>query len=75
MSEGWIGIGCPGYLFQHDGVSLESTAKQNCDMLRGPNYGVTQVQCAALSTADRTLLMGHAGAKEHGETQGGLLNE
>lgn len=29
----------------------------------GPNYGVTQVQCAALSTADRTLLMGHAGAK------------
>lgn len=68
-----MGAGCPGYLCQHDSASLESTAKQNCDMLKGPNYGVTQVQCAALSTADRTLLMGHAGAKERGKTQGGLL--
>lgn len=41
----------------------------------GPNYGVTEIQRAALSTADRTLLMGHAGAKEHGKTQGGLLNK
>lgn len=54
-------------------MSLESTAKQNCG--GGPNYGVTRVQCAALSTADRTLLMGHAGAKEHGKTRGGLLNK
>lgn len=41
----------------------------------GPNYGVTRVQCAALSTADQTLLMGHAGANEHGKTQGGLPNK
>lgn len=65
--------GCPGYLCQHDSVSLESTAKQNCDMLKGLNYGVTQVQCAAISRADRTLITGHAGAKECGKTQGGLL--
>ena len=44
-------------------LSLESTAKQSCGFGEGPNYGVTRVQRAALSTADRTLLMGHAGAK------------
>lgn len=36
---------------------------------------VTRVQCAALSTADQTLLTGHAGAKEHGKTQGVLSNK
>lgn len=36
----------------------------------GPNYGVSQVQCAALSTSDRKLLMGHTGAKEYGRRQG-----
>lgn len=65
-------VGCPGFLYQHDSVSLESTAKQNveacvCECVgKGANYGVTRVQCAALSTADRTLLTGRAGAKEHG---------
>lgn len=58
-----MGVLCPGYLSQHDPVSLESTAKQNCDMLRGPNYVAMQVQYASLSTADRTLLTGRAGAK------------
>ncbi len=43
-----------GYVCRHDSVSLESTAKQNCDMWKGANYGVTQLQCAAISTADRT---------------------
>ena len=45
-------------------ISLESTAKQSCGFGEGPNYGVTRVQCAALSTADQTLPMGHAGAKK-----------
>lgn len=73
MSEGLAWVVCQGDLCQHDSASQESKAKQNCDMLRGLNYGVMQVQCAALSTADPMHVMGHAGAIER-EIQGGLLN-
>lgn len=69
------GLGVQGMCVDMMSISLESTAKQNCGFGEGPNYGVTWVQCAALSTADQTLLMGHASAKEHVKTQGGLLDK
>lgn len=70
-----MGVVCPGYLSRHDPASLESTAKQNCDMLRGPNYVVMQVQYASLSTADRTLLTGRGRCQEHRKTREGLLQK
>lgn len=51
-----------GHHCQRESASLGSAATQNFDTLRGANYGVTLVQHAALSSADRTLLRGCGGA-------------